>query len=1109
MLKKISLFIYLCLLPSCFAISKAETEFFETKIRPILAQNCYKCHSSTSEKVKGKLLLDNKAGSLKGGETGPAIVPGDLEKSLLFKSISYKDSELKMPPSGRLPESVIKDFQTWIQMGAPDPREGQAKVAVGKLDEALKTHWSYQPLVKPLVPNPNSRWGHNEIDKFILEKLSANKLIPSLEADKKILIRRLYYDLIGIPPTIEEVEKFVNDKSLSSYDKLVDKLLAMPQYGERWARYWLDTSRYSDTSGSVNGNRESRYTYAYTYRNYVIKALNEDKPFNQFILEQIAADKLPNLPKENLAALGFITLGKDSGNVNDTIDDRIDVIAKGFMATTVVCARCHDHKFDPISTKDYYALHGVFNSSYVPVDDGKPVLRVINDTPEYRDYLAKKAQIEKDTQAFIDKTYAAAFLDFSTNTTKWLYGGYLLNSIVQSNRNDYVRDNKLNPKMIQRWTQAIKVTVSVSKRTDIKGKAKSASKVEHPAFLPYAKMFSVNDADFPKSFRDLLAEHSEDINPFLLSKLKTSSILKMSDLAAAYGRAVVDSARMQSNTNVLGAKDFYEAVYKNGGPLDISRNDFQRYYSDNQKTMRYDNQLRAETAKLVTHEISHPATPERAMAIADKEKPANSYVFIKGEPSSRGPVVERRFFEFFSYLSPNNFTNGSGRLEVAKAIADPKNPLTARVIVNRVWSHHFGEGFVKTPDDFGTQCEQPTQLELLNYLAARFIEDGWSIKKLHKLILTSAIFKQSSLDDPRKSNIDPYNKYYWRMNIVRLDFEALRDTILYVGGKLSQEPIRQPKDLFSLNGESYSNIRSVYGLVDRNRLPEALTTFDFATPEMTTGKRFKTTVPKQALFLMNNSLVVEQVRNVVNRPEFLSKIDERDKVDMLYQIFYQRSPTPLETKIATYYVKSAFMDDMSDIKKEYNWKYGFRIVDAKTKVLGKFTEFTSFDKDEYSSTNSYLNLTINRNGGKASSYNIHGVRQWISPREGQFDISATIKAKQTKDPINLAIYVYKNDKLIFSRSITNSVEAVIKIPTIKNNLSDKFEFSVVSLTGKVLDYSMNTIIQESKDENSLTPITWNSASDFRGPIRKIDRELGAWERYAHALMMSNEMIFIN
>jgi hypothetical protein len=1093
---------------SAKALTKDEINFFETKIRPVLAQNCYKCHSKESEKVKGGLILDNAANTQKGGVSGPAVVPSDLAKSLLYKSLTYKDKDLQMPPAGKLSDTIIADFKAWIEMGAPDPRIGSLQVASGKLDEIVKTHWSYQPVKKPEIPEIKIKWGYNDIDKFILKKQIENNLLPSLEADRKLLARRLYYDLLGLPPTTEEVKRFLADTSENAYEKLVDQLLSSKLYGERWGRYWLDSARYSDTSGSVNRNREDRFTYSYTYRNYVIRSFNEDKPYDQFIIEQIAADKIPNIQRENLAALGFLTLGKDSQNINDVIDDRIDVVMKSFMGITAVCARCHDHKFDPVSTKDYYALHGVFNSSFVPSDANKPLLRPIKEDEIYKDYLAKQSKIEADIEAFIDKNYVEAFLDFSSNTAKFLHGAYILNTLAQSNRTDYVRDNKLNSRMMQRWTQSIKITVPIGNKSKQKEK-NSTIKVEHPVFLPYAKMFEVTEENFSAKFKTILNEHSENINPFFLSKLKSASINKMQDLAMVYGRAVSESRGFYNNTNVIGAKDFYEAIFKNNGPLDINRDNFQKYYADNGRTMRFDNQLREERKKITTNDIQHPGSPAKAMALLDKDQSSNSYVFIKGEPSSRGPIVERRFFSFLSHVSSEPFKNGSGRLELAKAIASPLNPLTARVMVNRIWQRHFDEGFVKTPDDFGTQSEKPVHVELINYLAAKFMEEGWSIKKLHRLILTSATYRQCSAEDHLKAAIDPYNKYLWRMNIIRLDFESLRDTILYLGNNLNLEPLNQAKDLFTLDGESFSNHRSVYGLVDRSRLPEALTTFDFATPEMTTGKRFKTTVAKQALFLMNNALIVEQARNIVTRSDFVKENNDDKKIEILYSVFYQRSPSELEKKVGKHYLKSAKLEDMSNVRKEYDWRYGFRVASGQT--LGNFIELDTFSKGSYSSSTPALKgLEINAAGGKIPGLSVYPIRQWKSPRAGEFSITMQSSFKALpNEKLNCSIIVYKNDSIFRFVNITNYASQKIEIPSINSGVNDKLEFAVAGYKKRDLDYLLTITITEKRDENSLSPIVWTSSSDFRGPIRKIDRELDAWERYAHILLMSNEMVFIN
>ncbi len=904
-MKKIIVFLLLFLITTpLYSITKEETEYFEKNVRPVLVDKCYKCHSSTSKKVKGDLLLDTKEGTLKGGKTGPAVVPNNIHKSLIVKAIEYNDTDLQMPPDSKLSQQEIKNLTHWIEIGAPDPRLASPILVYKPISST--NHWSYLPIKKPTVPSTEIHWSDNPIDNFIYNNLKLNELKPSYIADDRILIRRAYYDLIGLPPTESEIISFINDSNSNKWEILIDRLLSSPEYGERYGRHWLDTSRYSDTTGTVNVNQEPRYTYSYTYRDYVIKSFNTDKPFNQFILEQIAADKL-NTPKENLAALGFLTLGKNSGNANDVIDDRIDVITKGFMATTVVCARCHDHKFDPISTKDYYALHGILNSSYVPSDEGKPIISEIKQTKEYIDYLKEKSKVEEEIRTFIDDKYKSAISDFTTNTAKYLYGGYLLNNVAESNRVNFVRENSLNPRMIQRWGQSIKVSLSVSKRQNLKGKGSYKGEIGD-VFIPYAKMFKISSKDFEKEFKIMISENEEIINPFLLRHIKELQIRTMNDLSQAYQSAVMESLRTTS-ANIIGLSEFKSAIFKNNGPLEFDKDTFQKYYSDNGKTMKYDNELRQQRGKLTTLEISNPATPKRAMVLLDKDSPSNSNVLIKGDPNTRGPLVPRRFIETFNYLNPNNFTNGSGRLELAYAIANDKNPLTARVIVNRIWMDHFGEGLVKTPDDFGTQTEKPVQYDLMNYLSSYLIENNWSIKKLNKLIMTSSTYQQSSANAPKKFIKDPNNTLYWRMNIIRLDFEELRDSIFYVSGTLDLKMGGQSVDLWN---SSYSNRRTVYGMVDRGRLPEIFTTFDFATPEMTTGKRFQTTVPKQALFLMNNSIIIDQTKHIFNMPKFSSQSTDEEKIKVLYEICYQRLPTQSELKLSKHFIQDGKMDDLAN-----------------------------------------------------------------------------------------------------------------------------------------------------------------------------------------------------
>ena len=720
---------------SAAELTAQQTQFFENKIRPLLSQQCYKCHSLTSEKVKGGLLLDSREATLKGGDTGPAVVPGKLDQSLLIKAVRYDDADLQMPPKKQLTEEQIADLETWVKMGAPDPREATA--AQKKWVDPNKKHWAWQPLSKPAVPEvKGDAWGKTPVDNFILAKLESKSLTPNPIADKRTLIRRATFDLVGLPPTPEEVEAFVKDESPDAFAKVVDRLLASPHYGERWGRHWLDVARYSDTKGMVRRQREDpRSPYAWTYRDYVIKSFNDDKPYNIFIIEQLAADKLPATKSNptNLTALGFLTVGERfMGMQQDVLNDRIDVVTKGFLGLTVSCARCHDHKFDPIPTKDYYSLHGIFASTVEPTVE--TVIQKLPNTDEYRDYYKQRTDLERKRDELNDKFQAAR----------------------------KTRDRE-QIKMLQR-------------------------------------------------------EQRENAS---------------------------QNARL---------------------------------------------------------EMTHSGAVLRAMAVQDAGRPKNSPVFIRGEAENKGEIVPRQFLEVIAGATRQPFTNGSGRLELAHAIVNKSNPLTPRVMINRIWQHHFGAGFVTTPDDFGTMSEPPSHPELIDYLAMRFQDEGWSIKKIHRLIMLSSVYQQTTTDNPRYAQVDPYNRLLWRANIQRLEFESLRDSLLAIGGSLDRTLYGRPIDL-ERNLEATR--RTIYGVVDRSDLLDAFVNFDFANPDMVNGKRYETSVPQQALFLMNSPVVIEQAKKLVALEEFAERTNDTARIEFLYERIYQRLPQPTEIQLGLDFVAQA------------------------------------------------------------------------------------------------------------------------------------------------------------------------------------------------------------
>ncbi len=930
----------------------AQLEFFEKKIRPVLAGKCYECHSREA-KVKGGLQVDTRTALLSGGDSGPAIVLGQPEKSLLIKAISGKDKDLSMPTKGeKLTAAQVADFEAWIKMGAPDPR-----IATGKLvskvlyePEKVKTHWAYQPVSKPAVPAVKDKWVQTPIDAFVLAKLQENGMKPSSAVDKRTLIRRASYDLTGLPPTAEEVDEFLRDTSANAFAKVIDRLLSSPHYGERWGRHWLDVARYADTKGDRNNRGDPRYPYAWTYRDYVINAFNKDLPFDRFILEQVAADRLPKSEdKSALAALGFLTVGKRfMGNANDVIDDRIDVVTQGFLGLTAACARCHDHKFDPIPIKDYYSLHGIFASSFEP--ENLPVLADNKDTPEYKDYLAQIAAVEGELKRFVETESAKALAPQRAKI-----GEYLLTTLEfrqQMKGNDVVRQGKAAKAAKRPVAPGAFVALAKEKGLDPTllanwgAKLREIAGTQHPILTPFFMFGQLPAEDFAAKAKELAAsiaankDAARPVNPILAKAFAGAEPKSMKDVAAIYSAvfkevdeawqaAIKESEDKQpkgkmakmakaakaaktkkgmSNEPIIkvaalpaGLPDkdqeaLRQLIHGENSAMQVNERELPRLLglAGNQ----FQNRVQAIRNKMVTVDATHPAAPVRAMAMDDLGAPRDSAVLFRGEPSNRGPVVPRQFLEVLSSEKREPFKDGSGRLDLAKAIASRDNPLTARVIVNRVWQWHFGEGLVTSASDFGLRAEKPAHAALIDHLATWFVDNGWSLKKLHRQIMLSSVYQQGSANNDAYAKQDPSNHLLWKQNLQRLDFEALRDTLLVVGGKLDHTLGGRPVNVVSAD----TTRRTLYGLIDRRELPELFRTFDFANPDMTSSQRYNTTVPQQALFMMNSPLAISQAKNLAHRSELDKLSEPAEKVRQLYRLAFQRPPTVDEIKLALEYV---------------------------------------------------------------------------------------------------------------------------------------------------------------------------------------------------------------
>ncbi len=757
-------------------------EFFEKNIRPVLAERCYKCHGATSEKIKGGLVLETADGLTSGGDNGAILVAGDVEKSRLITALRYTDSELQMPPpkSGQLSADQIKNFETWVKMGAPDPRPRSAVAATTKpsidFEEARK-FWSYQPVKDPAIPNiVDQAWPLGAVDHFILAKLEAQHLTPAAQTGRRTLIRRATFDLTGLPPTPEEVDAFVADDSPTAFEKLVDRLLATKQYGERWGRHWLDVVRYADTSGC---NSDFPVPSAFRYRNYVIDSFNRDKPFDQFVREQLAGDLLPAKDdaqkQEQTIATGYLAIARRFGSraaeFHLTIEDTIDNVGKGMLGLSVSCARCHDHKFDPIPNRDYYALYGIFNSTTYAFP-GTEVYR------HSKDFVL----MGKPEDVAAAKKNAADLADLDN----------LLEHLTNERR------------PLEQLTKAAMATTQASTRPSA------------------TTMPSING-------RTLL-------------------------------QVIADQEAAKGKLRGLELKTF---------------------------------------------------NVEKAYAVGEGT-PADAKIQKKGDPTALGAKVPRGFLEVLGGQHLPAEEKGSGRLELAQWITDSSNPLFARVMVNRIWQNHFGKGIVQTPNDFGVRGKRPTNPELLDYLATRFVQSGFSVKAMHKIIMLSRAYQLSCADDAKNAAIDNANDSLWRFTRRRLSAEEIRDAMLAVSGTLNKSQgmahAFPPEVEWKYTQHTpfvaayETNRRSVYLMQQRIRKQPFLDVFDGADTNVTTADRPMSITAIQALFMMNDPLVHDLSDKFAVRVGMACPA-EVERIGYAYRLALGRPPTADEVRMGRDYLR--------------------------------------------------------------------------------------------------------------------------------------------------------------------------------------------------------------
>ncbi len=853
-----------CLVVSAPAARAAEPDpagiaFFEAKIRPVLVEQCISCHGA--EKQRGNLRLDSKEAVLKGGDTGPALVPGKAKDSLLVQALHHK--ELKMPPKKKLPDAAIADFVKWVDMGAPDPRDGKP-VLTKEIDwAAARQFWAFQPPRKGDLPKvQNAAWPKNGIDNYVLARLEAEKLRPVATADKRALIRRATFDLIGLPPTPEEVDAFVKDETPQAFETVIDRLLQSPHYGERWGRHWLDVARYAEDQAHTFAVTPN--TSAWRYRDWVVSAFNQDMPYDRFIKLQLAADLIETDESERLKqlpALGFIGLGAQyykntdaARAIADELDDRVDTVTRGFLGLTVSCARCHDHKFDPIPTQDYYSLAGVFFSTKLanlPLATGEEIAK-------YQEGRKLVDALTKEVNQFVAVERDGLRQEHAGEIARYMQATWTYQARKRDNAKwsvgEQAKQDKLHVATLDRWVKYLegnpKLKALDGWRQLPRGGTGAAATEEDVATAAQA---------FQKHVQEILAE-----------KMPPADKDKTAVMTALFG----DKGLFAPSEDELKAKLPPE---KRERLVEMRR-------------------------KLMEMEKESPAKLDAKFPIAhalSESNPIEMKVYVRGNPAKLGEPAPRRFPRILAGDAPTPFGTGSGRRELADAIASRDNPLTARVMVNRLWMNHFGRGLVGTPSNFGQLGERPTHPELLDYLASRFVESNWSIKAMHREIMLSATYQLSTASDDKNAEVDADNRLLWRMNRRRLDIESWRDSLLAVSGKLDRTI---GGATFDLNGGNAR--RTVYAKVSRHELNGLLRLFDFPDANISSEKRTETTVPQQQLFVLNSPFVVDQAKALAARAQADTK-DEGERVQRLFQLAYGRPAGDAELQLATRFLAAA------------------------------------------------------------------------------------------------------------------------------------------------------------------------------------------------------------
>ena len=1071
--------ISLILVSQASAFSEKGLEHFEKEIRPLLVENCYRCHGA--DRQRGDLRVDSKEALLKGGSHGPAIVPGDPEKSLIIKAMRYTVEDLEMPPKGKLTDEEIAAMAHWIRIGAPWPKEAVKKPALGDqkaIQAAAEKHWAFQPVSKPEPPKVKSRSRvNNPIDAFVLARLEKAGLTLSPQADSATLIRRAHFTLTGLPPTYEEVQ------SKMSLSTIVDDLLKSPHYGERWARHWLDVARYADTRDWFP-QIDTRYPYAYTYRDEVIKALNNDMPYDQFVKLQLAADfYLKEKDSRQLALMGFLMVGpRFRNNRNEQIADRIDVVTRGLMGLTVTCARCHDHKYDPIPTKDYYSLHGVFASCEEP--ESYPLIQGEPRPPELiRDYERERQEKIDELDAYRKRLVKEATEDFHRRIDEYFVGYYEMEVIKKSSIRKLISKRKLKETAMTPLARNLSFVLT------------RAQWRRHPVLAPWALLMKTPEPQFPTAIKRALG--TPKLNPLVAAILRSNPKTKL-ELLSKY--AALFSQALKAGMNAQGP------IRQVSRLLTMERSPFT---FDERSVVNASRLLAPGRIKLARLQnaiqqvdLTHKGAPPRAMVLVERNQPITPAVFIRGNPRRRGERVPRRFLSLIAGQEAKPFKDGSGRRELAEAIVDPKNPLTARVIVNRVWMHHFGEGLVTSPGDFGLRAEAPSHPQLLDWLASWFMDNGWSLKKLHRLILSSATWQQCSTPPEsvltKGTRLDADNRLLWHANRRRLDFESMRDSILVATGQLDRTMGGRPVDLME---RPWSNRRTVYGFVDRVNLDDIFATFDFPSPAQSSPERPETVVPQQALFGMNHPFMVAQSRALASLPELRKLKGIKPRLGFLTKRLFGRAPTTQEIELTLKFLRQAIADPARP--GQGIWQYGFGLKKVQRLHCVSWRRYHA-SKDFRDAKLRHVSVTaFGGHPGKDQEHPV--VRRWTAPCDGVISVEAVLQHLRDKGDGIRGRIIAGRGGVLGEWTLLNQSKRT-NIAQYKVKAGETIDFVVdcrKRATSDAFRWAPTIRLIEGQTEGRRL---WSARSDFASPPPP---PLNPWAQVAQALLLTTAFMFVD